>query len=292
MKTYIYKVLASICAIVVIVSCESNWTNPEATFDKGGLVKAVVDPTKTSIDFFGDLTTTTVEFDLVPTDANGKGSGELIQSANLLLEYFSATTQTTTTETSIAVITDLNSRIVYTVPELVALVGIDMSDLFGGDSFTFSFDITMKDGRILTHDEIENTICGPVNSRGTCTLTIPVVCPTDIPLGTWTNVTAGGDCLTYKSGGGDVELTLVGGILYELSDVDFGFYGVTTRGRFTDICGTITMGGATEFGINWSGPGIYTPNGGVNGKGRLEFPCHFDATFNPGYPEDLVFDKK
>jgi len=227
MKTYIYKIFVSLCAILIVVACDSEWVNPEATFDKGGLVKAVVDPSKTTIDFFGDLNSATVEFDLVPTDANGQGSGELIQSMEMYFEYFSATTQTTTAEQSIAVVTDFSQKQVFTVPELAALGGVTIADLFGGDSFVFSFDVTMKDGRVFTHDEIENTICGAVNSRGTCTLTVPIICPSDLmgatvvvyDLSTNISSTCCGRTLGLQQAGRTSTATNLGGGNYQFDDV-------------------------------------------------------------------------
>jgi len=197
------------------------------------------------------------------------------------------------------------ATITLKVDDLIAAIPSlnTQADFNLGDQFVFVCGVNLASGKKLpafVKDPTGKPVPGySVNINGAgnnpginYSIAYDVSCPSSIPLGTWTNVTTGGSCLTYKSGGGDVELTKIGSIRYEISDFDFGFYGIATRAQFNDVCNDLTLGGATEFGISWSGSGVFTPNGGVNGKGRLEFPCHFDATFNPGYPEDLVFDKK
>ena len=68
--------------------------------------------------------------------------------------------------------------------------------------------------------------------------------------------------------------------LYEFSNFNINYYDPgfnPIRGIFRDVCNTLTLEGATEFGVQWRGEGVYDPVALT-----ITFEQVEDITFNPG----------
>ena len=119
----------------------------------------------------------------------------------------------------------------------------------------------------------------------TATHIIQITCPSDIALGAYA------ETLTGTGAGVPVELTKNTDGSYTLSQMNFDYYNPgydPIPGTFVDICGELTLQGAPTdvFGIAWIGSGSYDPD-----TGNLSFSVS-DATYNPDYVVDMVFEKQ
>lgn len=234
--------------LVALWACDSEdeFVNPVDEFPSGGLVRADIREESQSINLFGDLSAQSITFDLTPYDASGT-RGEFIEKLDIFAIYSSplgaviSDTILISTETTLvdATISYTMQRMVDSFTELTSL-----DDIKGGDNFTFVFQTTMTDGRIFHPDNIAPAICGAPNARGTCTFVIPVVCPSDIPEGTYAATSVGFGTTTNK----DVTVKKSGSLIYDISDISAGLLGVLTNnptfdagGQFQDFCNLINV---------------------------------------------------
>lgn len=318
------KIIFTFCTLLLVSACVDDDKLFELEdFQAGALPNIVKTTNDTGFINLLDLPSTTIEFTVdfsnnLAQSADGGitngGSGKEttsteyspVSTVELQVTYSNAVTGTVEVG-SVMTIASWPATVTLSPSDLVAAFPslTSTADLNLGDQFVFVNGITFADGRVfpafvkdVSGAPLPNysvNFNGEGNNPGfNYSVAYNVSCPSSIPLGDWTNVTTAADncvAVAYKSGGGVVQLTSIGPGRYELSNFDFGFYGLVTRGQFNDVCNNLALGGATEAGINWAGAGVYTPNGGVNGLGRLEFPCHQDLTYNPGYLETLIYDK-
>ena len=289
------NILLTLLAVTAILfyGCNDGWDNPLEEFPKGGLVRADFDTEQFNL--FSDLSQAEVGMNLTPTDANGN-EGELIDFVEISVQYQQASSGFVSEEMLLLRDEDPRGRRVFDFEnEIVGLFApLDLDSLDGGDGFIFTFRVTMLDGRVFGPENTNAEICGQDNARGTCTKTVFLVCPSEIPLGNWITVQPTDDCNTFQVGGITTVLSSTGSANYEFSNFDFGYFGNCCgpiRAQFIDLCNNLTLTGATEFGITWTGNGVYEPNGGANGNGRITFLCHFDGTFGgPAAVDSIILD--
>lgn len=108
-----------------------------------------------------------------------------------------------------------------TLPELVAALPIDNSDVDGSDQFTIRFELVLVDGRRFSFDDNTGTLTGSFFSSPFL-YTATVVCPPKAPTaGTWTvemqdSYGDGWQPTTSGGGGPGIVVTLSDGTVYEI----------------------------------------------------------------------------
>jgi hypothetical protein len=246
MKKLIYTCFV-FTALLVLNSCDSEdkYTNPYEEYPKAGLVRADVAPESQTINLFGDLTAQSINFQLTPYDDSGT-EGRFIEKLDIFGIYNSPLGGISSDTVLISTETELNSTVSYSIQMLVDKFDdlTDLDDIKGGDNFTFLFQTTMVDGRVFAPQNVAPAICTSPNARGTCTFSIPVVCPSDIPEGTYAATSVGFGTTTTK----DITLTKSGDLTYDLSDISAGLLGVLTSnptfdagGQIQDFCNLINV---------------------------------------------------
>lgn len=232
MKNFKTKYILYLVGLFFIVSCDTEHVNLLETFEKGGTVKATVDPEHSFIDLFGDVNTTTIEFDLKPFDANGS-DGELIDRLEISVQFIPST-GTPSDLVPVSTETNLNGKVVYNATDLIALVpGLTAAALSAGDVFALNFNVVMKDGREFGPANTAAQICGTAGSNGTCVLNVNVICPLEADFtGIYSMTDSGG---AWASG---VTLTNNGGTSRTLTGVWFGF---NASFNFDLVCGQVLM---------------------------------------------------
>jgi len=220
--------------LLIVTACETEYDSPLEQFDRGGTVKATLDPDHAFIDLFGDVNTATVEFDLTPFDDNGS-NGDLIERLEISMQFIPADGSAPSAQVDVSTETDLNARVVYQVTDLIDLVdGLVADDLAPGDVFRLSFDVFMTDGRVFGPSNTAAQICAPAGSNGTCTLDITVICPLEAD---FTGVYNFSDPTSVW--GSSVEITNAGGTLRTVTGSMFGFAGITFDINL--VCGDILL---------------------------------------------------
>lgn len=111
------------------------------------------------------------------------------------------------------------------------------------------------------------------------TQSMGITCPSNIPLGSWTNGNLG-----------TVTLTSEGDGLYKFDSFNVSYYNPSNNpieGFFQDICNTLTLYGSSRFGVQWRGTGTYDA-----ATETITFAQVEDANFNPGiFDGPWVFTK-
>ncbi|TRX56031.1 hypothetical protein FNH22_17880 [Fulvivirga sp. M361] len=234
--------------LLALWACDSEdkYVNPADEYPKGGLVRADIREESQSINLFGDLNAQTITFDLTPFDDSGT-RGEFIEKLDIFGVYssplggFNSDTVLISTETTL-----VDATVSYTLQQMVDTYNelTTLGDINGGDNFIFVFQTTMKDGRVFHPNNIAPAICGAPNARGTCTFSIPVVCPSDIPEGTYAGTSVGFSRTTTK----DVTIAKSGDLIYDISDLSAGMLGSLTNnpafeggGQIQDLCNLINV---------------------------------------------------
>ena len=136
-----------------------------------------------------------------------------------------------------------------------------IGDAFGGDP---SVVVTMA-------LSIVSSDVGIRENRSSLSHNLSITCPSNIPEGEWTETNNGGEVVT---------LVHLGDGIYEFSNFNIAYYPPSNnpiRGIFSDVCNTLTLQDATEFGVQWRGEGTYDSD-----TQTITFPAVEDVTFNPG----------
>ncbi|MEM1405723.1 MAG: hypothetical protein AAGG59_03030 [Bacteroidota bacterium] len=271
MKIFQIKYIAFLCILIGVGACETDVETALETVDRGGTVKATVDPDHSSINLLADIETLTVEFDLQPFDANGN-DGDLIDRLEISLQ-FTPNGGATTEPVLISTETDLNGRVVYQVTDMIALVeGLTAEDLGPSDMFTLSFNVVMTDGREFGPANTAAAICGTAGSNGTCTINIPAICPSNVEEfeGSYSSEITASSFGGFIGSTNDVTITFSGPepFRYTISDISALAYapfgGVAYPGDIFDICGVPQMQPTSTFGRTTdTGGGTWDPVNGV-----------------------------
>ncbi|MTI23198.1 hypothetical protein E1176_19365 [Fulvivirga sp. RKSG066] len=297
MKTYNIKFFLFILGLTVLAACETDYESPLEEFDRGATVKAILDPEHSSINLLGDVSTATVEFEIVPFDENGQNA-DLIESLEISVQFLPADTaggKRQTDEILVSTETTFNKTVVYEVPDLVDLIpGLTTTNLGPSDVFRFSFNVITSDGREFGPSNTASQICGTAGSNGTCTFDVPVTCPSDNEsfAGEYSSV------ITASNFGGfvgstnpSVTIAFAGPeeFRYSISDITslayVPFGGTAYATDFVDICGTPSFTTVQTFGATSdTGGGTWDPENGV-----LTFNA-FEA--NNGLTWTVVLTKK
>lgn len=260
--------------LLLATACETEYDSPLEQFDRGGTVKATLDPDHAFIDLFGDVNTATVEFDLTPFDDNGS-NGDLIERLEISMQFIPGDGSAPSDQVDVSTETDLNARVVYQVTDLIDLVdGLTANDLAPGDIFRLSFDVFMTDGRVFGPSNTAAQICAPAGSNGTCTLDITVICPLEADFtGIYEMNDSGG------AWGSQVTITNSGGTTRTVSGTWFGF---AVTFNFDLVCGEVILN-STFAGVACGGGSVpinvVTP----------PTPSTYDPTDDSSFEIDLLF---
>ncbi len=261
---------------------ESTLPYPDINEHVGAVTNLETNPDKSFFNALNDLSGEEVEFTI---DVNGFNITQ-VSSVDIELVF-----------TQFGILEDLEGNprdsiwapILYTTvssfPNTVNITGQQVADILGldpddfavGDSFILTFPINTSDGRRLTV-ALNSDLCNePVQpSFGGCSFQWGVSCPSDIPEGIWEVYIVSSD-VTY-----DVEIIDDGAGFYSIPNFNLDFQppfydtfdGLPISGGFTDVCNTIFLNKVGDYGVQWTGTGIYDP---------INQTITFDEISDPGY---------
>ncbi|MEM8568035.1 MAG: hypothetical protein AAGF85_16350 [Bacteroidota bacterium] len=260
-------------ALIVVFSCEDEDLDPRPDLNEnvGAITLVEVNPDKNFFNFLAsdfaaeevefsvdvdgfDLTDiTSVEVELVYTDL---GAINDPLRGGILDSVFSPVV--------VEVLSTFPGTVNVTASDVAQALNLPLDSLQVGDRFQITLPINTADGRRLT-TALASDLCNqPAQpSFGGCGVAWGIACPSAVPAGTWTTNVSDGSGGFYV-----IEVTDNGGGSYSVANMNLdyqpAFYGTFTSlpigGGFTDVCNTITFGQPAEFGVTWSGTGIYDPN--------------------------------
>lgn len=208
-----------------------------------------------------------------------------IEEVKVLIERTDASSETTTdrfvlkTYAGSSLTNDGNTKLSLTLAELAAAVGVDVSELEGGDSFSL-YNIVTLDNGVTYPDTIRltdatgtkevlnlgNVFTADGTTSYTLQVTINLVCPSDLA-GTFSYVTTNIACENCDGSvpGAAACGASVAGVgtltesdnfgVYNVSDATFGQYGCAWADApaegvtFIDVCGKVSTGGADAYGL-------------------------------------------
>lgn len=222
----------SLAVVAMLSSCvgEDRFTDlfPENEYSVKG---AVIETSNVVNGFFdlGDPDNASVGFDMSSLGAD-------VSSTEIFMKYNDGDKKSFTTVSS------LPSSQTVTLNEALATTGVEQSALAVGDVFEVSFETTTADGVLET---------GKV-------FPVPVTCKSTLA-GSYEYTTStyfcDGDALT-----GTVDIIEASAGIYTFSDWSFGSYDACYGGpaqnygtlTITDICNTLSIAGADNYGDSWS----------------------------------------
>ena len=289
MKNILKFVFAFLLLATFACEDESLDPRPDLNDSVGAVTLVEVDPTRNffnllsadfpneevgfSVDIDGfELTeVSSVDIEVVYTERNGAYDVFLEDSVDVVFDAV-----------LIGNITSFPSQVSVTAQQVADALGMPVGDFGVGDRFQITLPINTADGRRLTVALASDLCNEPAQpSFGGCGVAWAIACPSDIPTGAWT-----------APDGGTVQLTALGGGVYEFSNFNYSYYNASNnpiRGIFGDVCGGLSLQGATEFGVQWRGDGVYDATAGT-----ISFPNGVEDTrYNPGtFGPSLTFTKQ
>lgn len=146
----------------------------------------------------------------------------------------------------------------------------------GANSTGIEFEVitdnfTLEDNLTIVFEIVEAGVPVSVNNA-TLVHNLSITCPSEIPLGTYRETTAGKE----------VQLTSLGNGLYAFDFFNFDYFSPVNDpigSQFEDVCNTLTLYGDSRFGIQWRGEGVYNPE-----TQTISFPDGVtDLTYGGGY---------
>ncbi len=279
MKLIKYSFGMLVLVLVTITSC-TDFVEPRipySSFDTGAYLRTV-ERTSTSFNFF-DLQSSTFA---ITVDAVDSENGATVESVEVRvrkrrlipgvgLEFVPAAGAedqvndvliTTLTASDFAPNPEskfLRATIEVTAPETLTALGINASQVEGGDIFEFRLTLRDKSGRVFNDVNASADIKGGLFYASPFLYNVAVVCPTDLG-GTYTYSTlvtnspyaraCEGQTLT-----GSVTLTPIPNTSgYTISDGSFGMFDCSDTGwgngnlRLNDACGGLTFSGSDKYG--------------------------------------------
>lgn len=270
----ISKLLCIACLTVFCLPACENENFVEDLVPEGAMVYISQEADDTGLINFLDLDASNLNFTVSMTDEQGRDlEFAPVASIDITSAYTNASTGETHTEI-LTTITEWPQTFQVDVNSLVDLYPeniLTRDSLQLGDSFFITADFNMEDGRRLSGWSPALLDNSPVSIYRVF-VSYNVACPSEIPTGTWVE--------TGENDVSETTLTELSPGIYEFSNFNVNYYGADfspIRGVFADICNTLTLQSATEFGIQWRGTGVYDP---VNQT--ITFEQVEDVSFNPG----------
>lgn len=244
----------------------------------GGSVRAQVPPENSFFDFT-DLSQAKIVMDLSAYDFEG---GALIESYEIFVSFTDFSSGASTDPELYTSVTSFPTTLEITAEDIADFLelpnGID--DLDGGDTFAFTMEVHMKDGRVFTADNTSDDIVLENNSRGTFFFNTFVGCPSDLAGNYKLEIVSSNIGLNNFAQSLDGTVTELSPAVYALSDGTMDIFGpdFPIGMRFLEICGNIIVQSPSidypTLVIYNQGPGTgYDPDTGV---------ITFDITYNDG----------
>lgn len=243
MKICMLKIFASLTMVTLLIVAGCNPEDQDhlkiPALVSGGTVRAVLPPENSFLDFT-DITKAKLIMDLTAYDFEG---GKLVQSYDIYVSYTDLSAGETYDEKLYTKVTTFPSRLEITSQNLADFFelpnGID--DLDGGDTFAFTMEVHMKDGRIFTAENTSDDIVLENNSRGTFFLNTFVGCPSALAGNYKLEIVSSNIGLGNFAQSLDATITQVSPAVYELSDGTMDFFGpdFPIGMKFLEICGSI-----------------------------------------------------
>ncbi|MFA0960869.1 hypothetical protein AB9P05_03625 [Roseivirga sp. BDSF3-8] len=174
------------------------------------------------------------------------------------------------------------SNVSFGTAEIESLFGVDRDTLDVGESFLVDYTYITESGKRI--DQWSADICNESAYNGTCSFSVGVFCPTEIPAGNYT-VTAYRNQNIADPRVYTVSITQGSGTTFDSPNLNLDyqtpfystFEGLPISGGFTDVCNTVTLDQPGEFGVIWSGEGTFDP---VNNT--ITFPQISDPGYGQG----------
>lgn len=157
----------------------------------------------------------------------------------------------------------LRASFSITATETLTAVGLNTSQINGGDFFDYRVVLTTKSGRVFSDNNRSADVAGGFFYASPFFYRIPVVCPSSLG-GTFqfktTNISAGAGGNAGACGGeatGTVTIAAVANTtgVYTVSDVSFGVFGCAWSDtppagsvRLNDACGALSFSGSDKYG--------------------------------------------
>lgn len=146
--------------------------------------------------------------------------------------------------------------------EAKAALGIDDSDVEGGDSFDYRAELHLTDGRVYDASNTGTDVTGGAFFRSPFFYRVNVVCPVIYNIeGTWSTVASGdfgngsgGSAGTYTGLNATVTIEELEEGVYRIDDMSFGLYpqgygDIKVPGRVRDVCNDlIDLGDTDHYG--------------------------------------------
>ncbi|WKN41757.1 hypothetical protein [Tunicatimonas pelagia] len=268
------KILSTSLALLVVLSACDNENFVEENVDRGAMVFISQKDQDTGLVNFIDPDQTRLNFEVSMTDEQGRNlEFAPVESIDVTATFTNGSTGTT------------HKAIIATITEWPQTLDLGINDLVGpfsentltrdsldlGDSFFITADFNMQDGRKLSGWS-PSLLDNSAASIYRVFVNYLVACPSEIPTGTWVEI--------GENDVSEATLTELNPGIYEFSDFNVNYYGAGSspiRGVFADICNTLSLQGATDFGVQWRGTGVYDP---VNQT--ITFQQVEDVAFSPG----------
>jgi hypothetical protein len=263
----IFKYTALIVAsLLVTISCTDDDATRFPEFATGVSARVFLYPERSFVNF-DDLSSASVAFDVYTFSAD-------LQQVVYKVQYLDADQPDANYPVLDAITVPASSfvsgkatELEITAAELAGLFELPggVTHLSGGDSFVFTAEATLTDGRVFTAANSAPSITGGATPAFTTTFTAYVGCPSpaDQIAGTYDAIMVYNNFGIGIDNSVEVEVTFVGPepFRYRVTDhtaelyVPFG--GEQYQADFYDICGTTVLQPATSFGgvTNFVDPG-------------------------------------
>jgi hypothetical protein len=273
MKNIIKYTVLLVVSLLVTISCTDDDATRFPEFQQGVSARVFLYPERSFVNF-DDLSSASIAFDVYTFSTD-------LQQIVYKVQYLDADNQDTNYPTLDAITVPASAFVAgkateleITAAELATLFNLPggVSHLSGGDSFVFTAEATLTDGRVYNAANSAPSITGGASASFTTTFTAYVGCPSpaDQIAGTYEAT------MIYNNGSFgightvEVEVTFVGPepFRYNVTDhtaelyVPFG--GEQYEADFYDICGTtvlqpaVSFGGVTNF-VDPSDPNLLAP---------------------------------
>ncbi|MGB3182624.1 MAG: hypothetical protein WBB45_14630 [Cyclobacteriaceae bacterium] len=290
-KIYNYF-LAGVLAVGAFSACQNEDEFPAPQLDNievGVIPRAGIDEGNLGLINPNDFDNTDVAFTV---DAFSGGEVD-IESVEIYLTYNYRNVLQDSAGNDSAVTTGSETRLYQTVSsvpanvtfgtaELESLFNVDRDTFDVGESFVIEYTFVTAEGKRI--DQWSADVCNEPAYDGTCSITVGVSCPTEVPSGSY-EVTAYANQNILDPSTYTVNITQGSGTSFAIDNfnLDFqtGFYdtfnGLPISGGFTDVCNTVTLDTPGPFGVIWTGTGTFDP-----ATNTLTFPSVEDPGYGQG----------
>lgn len=273
MKNILKYTALLIVALMVTISCTDDDATRFPDFESGVSARVFLYPERSFVNF-DDLGAASIAFDVYSYSTDIEQIVYKVQYLDADQPGVNYPTLDAITVPASAFVSGKATELEITAAELATLFELPggVAHLSGGDSFVFTAEATLTDGRVFTAENSAPSITGGATPSFTTTFTAYVGCPSPVDQieGTYEATMIYNN---FDIGIGttvEVEVTFVGPEPFRYSVTDHTaelyvpFGGEQYEADFYDICGTTVLQPATSFGgvtnlIDPSDPNLLAP---------------------------------